>query len=49
MAEEGEFLNRRGVYPPLKDAEKARLVQIDELGGDGLKRKMREYHKIFYQ
>lgn len=49
MAAEGEFVNRKGIYPPIKDADKIRFVQMDELGKDEFKKKQAEYHKIFFQ
>ncbi len=49
MAAEGEFVNRKGIYPPVKDADKVRFVLMDELGKDEFKKKQAEYHKIFFQ
>ena len=49
MAELGEFVNRKGVYPPLPDANKIQFVEMDELDKKGFTQKKDEYRKIFLQ
>lgn len=47
MAKIGEFVNRKGVYPPLPDADKVQVVEMVELDKKGFAEKMKEYQKIF--
>ncbi len=47
MAEIGEFVTRKGIYPPLPDADKIQMVEMDELDQKGFADKMTEYGKIF--
>jgi iron(III) transport system substrate-binding protein len=47
MAEVGEFVTRKGIYPPLPDADKIQMVEMDELDQKGFAEKMSEYGKIF--
>jgi len=49
MAGRGEFVNRKGIYPPLKDAEKIEFVPMDHLGTKGFAEKKDEYKKLFLQ
>src|SRR5918996_223780 len=49
MAKSGEFVTRKGIYPPLPDAEKIQLVEMDELGTAGFAEKRKEYRKLFFQ
>ena len=49
MAKNGEFVNRKGVYPPLPDAEKIQFVQMIDLDEKGYAEKKKEYTKIFLQ
>lgn len=49
MAKIGEFVNRKGIYPPLPDADKIQFVEMVTLDAKGFAEKMREYHKIFLQ
>lgn len=49
MAEMGEFVNRKGIYPPLKDADKIEFVPMDHLGTKGFAEKKEEYKKLFLQ
>ena len=32
MAKNGEFVNRKGVYPPVPDDGKIKFVEMDDLG-----------------
>jgi ABC-type Fe3+ transport system substrate-binding protein len=47
MAEIGEFVSRKGIYPPLPDADKIQMVEMDDLDQKGFAEKMAEYGKIF--
>ncbi len=47
MAGIGEFVTRKGIYPPLPDADKIEMVEMDDLDQKGFAEKMAEYGKIF--
>lgn len=47
MAKLGEFVNRRGIYPPLADAEKLKFVAMDRLDAKAYAEKKKEYQKLF--
>ena len=49
QAEIGEFVNRRGIYPPLQDADKIRFVQMYQFGKEDFEAKKKVYEKIFLQ
>ena len=49
MADIGEFVTRKGIYPPLPDADKIQLVEMVDLDQKGYAEKMAEYKKIFLQ
>jgi len=49
MAQRGEFVNRKGVYPPLPDADKIQFVQMVELNTKEFAAKKKEYKQIFLQ
>lgn len=49
MAAKGEFVNRKGIYPPLPDADKIQVVQMDELDATAFAEKGKEYRKLFLQ
>jgi len=49
QADTGEFVNRRGVYPPLQDADKIKFVQMYQFGKEDYEKKKKEYQKIFLQ
>jgi ABC-type Fe3+ transport system substrate-binding protein len=49
MARVGEFVTRKGIYPPLPDADKIELVEMVDLDQKGYAEKMAEYRKIFLQ
>lgn len=49
MAKSGEFVTRKGIYPPLADAEKLQLVEMDELDTAGFAQKRKEYQKLFFK
>jgi len=47
MANLGEFVNRKGVYPPLPDADKIQFVEMVDLDTKGFAEKKKEYQQIF--
>ena len=49
MAKIGEFVNRKGVYPPLPDADKIQLIEMIRLDTKGFAEKRKEYEKLFLQ
>jgi iron(III) transport system substrate-binding protein len=49
QADTGEFVNRKGVYPPLADADKIKFVQMYSFGKEDFEAKKKEYQKIFFQ
>ena len=49
QANTGEFVNRKGVHPPLADADKIKFVQMYQFGKEDYESKKKEYQKIFLQ
>jgi iron(III) transport system substrate-binding protein len=49
QAATGEFVNRRGIHPPLPDADKIKFVQMHQFGKQDYETKKKEYDKIFLQ
>jgi iron(III) transport system substrate-binding protein len=49
IAKLGEFVNRKGVYPPLPDADKIQFVEMVDLDQQGFAEKKKEFTKIFLQ
>lgn len=49
MAKAGEFVNRKGVYPPVPDADKIQFVEMDDLGEKAYAEKRKEFHKLFFK
>ena len=47
MAKRGEFVNRKGVYPPLPDADKIQFVEMVDLNTKQFAEKKKEYKQIF--
>jgi len=47
MAKFGEFVTRKGINPPLDDADKINVVQMDEPDANQMAEKRKEYRKIF--
>lgn len=43
----GEFVNRKGVKPPLPDVDKIQFVEMVELDKEGYAEKAKEYDKLF--
>jgi iron(III) transport system substrate-binding protein len=49
MAKNGEFVTRKGIYPPIPEADKIQIVEMDELDTQGFAEKRKEFRKIFFQ
>jgi iron(III) transport system substrate-binding protein len=49
QAATGEFVNRKGIHPPLPDADKIKFVQMYQFGKEDFEKKKKEYQKIFMQ
>ena len=49
MASVGEFVTRKGIYPPLPGADKIELVEMVDMDKKAYAEKMAEYRKIFLQ
>jgi iron(III) transport system substrate-binding protein len=47
LAQTGEFVNRKGIYPPLPGAEKIQYVQMEVLESKVFEEKKKEFGKIF--
>jgi iron(III) transport system substrate-binding protein len=47
MASRGEFVNRKGVYPPLPGADKIGFVEMEDLSSKAFAEKKKEYQQIF--
>jgi len=47
LAQAGEFVNRKGIYPPLPGADKIQYVQMEVLEAKAFEEKKREFGKIF--
>lgn len=47
LAKLGEFVNRKGVYPPLPDADKIQFVEMYDLNPKQFAEKKKEYQQIF--
>ncbi len=47
MAKMGEFVTRKGVYPPLPDADKIQEIEMDELDTAAFAEKRKEYARLF--
>jgi ABC-type Fe3+ transport system substrate-binding protein len=43
----GEFVNRKGIKPPLPDADKIEFVEMLDLDKNAYQEKSREYGKLF--
>jgi iron(III) transport system substrate-binding protein len=46
-AKEGEFVTAKGIYPPIKDAEKINPVMIDELSSEEFAKWAAEFRRLF--
>lgn len=49
MAGEGEFVTLKGVYPPIKDAERLRLVHMEDLTTDEFQAWSAEFRQLFFK
>jgi iron(III) transport system substrate-binding protein len=47
LAKMGEFVNRKGILPPLPDADQIQAVEMDDFDANEFKEKTRELQKIF--
>ena len=47
LAKQGEFVNRKGIYPPIPDAEKIQFVEMHDLDSKAFAQKKKEYQEIF--
>lgn len=47
MAKEGEFVTAKGVYPPIKDADKIKAVSMEELDRNQYKKWAQEMRQLF--
>jgi iron(III) transport system substrate-binding protein len=47
LAKMGEFVNRKGIHPPLADADKIQAVEADDFDAKGFAEKTQEYQKLF--
>ncbi len=46
-AKQGEFVTAKGIYPPIKDAEKINPVMIDELSSEEFTKWAAEFRRLF--
>ena len=49
LAENGEFVTRKGVHPPIPGAEKIKFTEMTHLDENGFAEKKKEYQKLFLQ
>ena len=49
MAKNGESVNRQGVYPPIPDIEKVKVIEMEDFDTNGFAEKRKEYQKIFFR
>ena len=47
LAKLGEFVNRKGIFPPLPDADKIQFVEMYDLDSKRFAEKKKEYQQIF--
>ena len=47
LAKAGEFVTRKGIHPPVPDADKIQGVEMDNFDANEFKEKSRELQKIF--
>lgn len=47
LAKAGEFVNRKGIYPSLPDADKIQAVEMDDFDAKGFKDKSQDIRKYF--
>jgi iron(III) transport system substrate-binding protein len=49
LAKMGEFVNRKGIYPPLADADKIQFVPMEDFSIKEYAEKRKEFQKLFAQ
>ncbi|HEY1373858.1 MAG TPA: extracellular solute-binding protein [Candidatus Binatia bacterium] len=49
LAANAEFVTRKGIHPPIPDAEKIKFIEMDHLDEAGFAEKKKEYQKLFLQ
>jgi iron(III) transport system substrate-binding protein len=49
MAKNGEVVNRQGVYPPIPDIEKVKVLEMEDFDTAGFAEKRKEFQRIFIQ
>jgi iron(III) transport system substrate-binding protein len=49
LAQNGEFVTRKGVHPPIPGAEKIKFIEMTHLDQNGFVEKKKEYQKLFLQ
>jgi iron(III) transport system substrate-binding protein len=49
LAQNGEFVTRKGVHPPIPGADKIKFIEMTHLDQKGFAEKTKEYQKIFLQ
>ncbi|HEX9446036.1 MAG TPA: extracellular solute-binding protein [Candidatus Binatia bacterium] len=49
LAENGEFVTRKGVHPPIPGADKIKFTEMIHLDQNGFAEKKKEYQKLFLQ
>jgi ABC-type Fe3+ transport system substrate-binding protein len=49
MAQQGEFVTRKGIHPPIPGAEKIKFIEMTHFDEAGLAEKKKEYQKTFMQ
>jgi iron(III) transport system substrate-binding protein len=49
LAKMGEFVNRKGIYPPLPEADKIQFVPMDDFSKNEYAEKRKEFQKLFTQ
>ena len=47
LAKMGEFVNRKGIYPPLPEADKIQFIPMDDFSKNEYAEKRKEFQKIF--
>jgi iron(III) transport system substrate-binding protein len=47
LAKNGESVNRKGVYPPIRDIDKVKVLDTEDFDTKGFAEKKKEYQKIF--
>jgi iron(III) transport system substrate-binding protein len=47
IASEGEFVTSKGLYPPIKDADKVKAIDMDEMSKEDYKKWSAEFRKMF--